>query len=186
MTMIHSNLEIPLYRTELVRDRNIQFKDCSETESAAEIFHTLLDNSPIEKMVVLFMDGAGKFVGCEIVGMGTIDRVATAFPEIFRGAIVAGVNKIILGHNHPSGNATPSEADITMTELTNFAAKIFDIIVWDHIIVAPNGTHFSMADPKNKPEMNRIINIIRTKETLNIINGFNYETLLGISNKGTI
>jgi len=180
MTMTNGNLEIPLYRTELVRDRSIQFKDCSKVESAAEIFHTLLDNSPIEKMVVLFMDSAGKFVGCEIVGMGTIDRVTTAFPEIFRGAIVAGVDKIILGHNHPSGNPTPSEADVVMTDLTDLAAKTLGIIVWDHIIVAPNGTHFSMVDPKNKPEMNRIINIIDTKRTLNIINCFSYQTLLGI------
>jgi len=144
-----TEMEIPLYHIELVRDRSIKFKDCHTVVSAAEILHKILDTSPQEKFVVLHMDSHGKMVGAEIIAIGSIEQVNVRMHDIFRGAIVAGVPRIIIAHNHPSGDPRPSPADIVLTTSVVNAGKLIQIEVWDHIVVSPNGEHFSMMDPEN-------------------------------------
>jgi hypothetical protein len=73
-------------------------------------------------------------------------RVAIGMPEVFRGAIVAGVDSIYLCHNHPAGDPTPSPQDLALTNTVLKAAEYLGILLLDHVIVSPRGTHYSIME----------------------------------------
>jgi DNA repair protein RadC len=158
--------DIPLYHVELVRDRSILYKSCQQENEVGEILHQLLDKSPVEKLVALHMDSLGKLVGVEVIAVGTIDSVTSLARDIFRGAIVCGVPRIILGHNHPSGKAFPSTKDVSFTAKVATAGMTLGIQVWDHIIVSPQGDHYSMMNPDNQEEMTQIMHQVRMEESM--------------------
>lgn len=135
---------VKLYHIELVRDRDIPISPGTMVERAAAVFHDLLDHSPVEQMAVIHVDATGAFVGVEKVGMGTLTTMVVSMGEIFRGALIAAVPTIILGHNHPPGDPTPSPQDWDMTDRTRALGTQLGIHVADHIVVAPHGKHVSM------------------------------------------
>lgn len=65
---------------------------------------------------------------------------------IFVVALKTNADSIILGHNHPSGNLKPSDADIKITTRIQEAGKLFEISLLDHLIVSPDGSYYSFAD----------------------------------------
>ena len=93
-----------------------------------------LQNADIEKMVVLYMDAQNKIISIQVC-KGTVNQAAIYPREILRHALLLGVSSIILTHNHPSGNTSPSEADIHLTRTLKTGAAIFDMQILDHIII---------------------------------------------------
>jgi DNA repair protein RadC len=65
---------------------------------------------------------------------------------IFMLVLKTNACKVILCHNHPSGNAKQSDSDVSLTKRIKDAGKLFEITLLDHIIVCPNGSYMSMAD----------------------------------------
>ena len=156
MTASNNVLMAPLYHLELVQDRDIAYNgNASTTEGAAEVFHKLLDKSPIEQMVVLYLANGGKIVGAEKVGMGTVEMVSTLPTELFRGAIVKAVPEIILCHNHPSGEPKPSTPDMQYTMSVVELGAVLGVRVRDHIIVSPNGKHISMREKMESGDLDQ-------------------------------
>ncbi len=135
---------IPLYHLELVRDRSVPFQSVKTTEQCAEVFHDLLDKSPVEQMCIIHLDASSKLVGVEKVGLGTTTMVMVTMAEVFRGAIAASVPFIVMGHNHPSDDPTPSVPDWNLTDKARMVGRDLGIEVMDHIVVSPNGKHVSM------------------------------------------
>lgn len=88
-----------------------------------------------ESMCVVFLNARRKIIGFNLVALGTIDTVTSANREVFKAAIVMGCVAVVLGHNHPSGDPTPSESDIKFTRKLIDAGKIIGIDVLDHIIM---------------------------------------------------
>jgi DNA repair protein RadC len=76
--------------------------------------------------------------------MGTMDTLLTHPREVFRAAIIASAHSIIIMHNHPSGDPTPSEADIKVTRDLQRAGQLVKIEVLDHVIVGTPGKHSSL------------------------------------------
>jgi DNA repair protein RadC len=70
-----------------------------------------------------------------MITIGTMDTLLVHPREVFRGAIVAGASKIVLMHNHPSGDPDPSEADIKVTRDIARGGQLLKIELLDHIIV---------------------------------------------------
>ena len=66
--------------------------------------------------------------------------------EVFKSAILKGACSLILAHNHPSGDPSPSKDDIDLTHRLVEAGRLMGIDVLDHIIVAPPGCHLSMKE----------------------------------------
>lgn len=143
---------IPLYHLELVRDRSVPFTALTTTDQCAEILHELLDRSPVEQMVVMHMDPLLNLVGVEKVGLGSITSVGISMADIFRGAIAASVPSIILGHNHPTDDPTPSIPDWDLTDRARVLGSQLGIKVLDHIIVTPTGRHVSMKEEDYKQQ----------------------------------
>lgn len=89
-----------------------------------------------EHILVLFLDNQQRLIRDEIVHQGTVDR-STLYPrEILRKALDLSASSLILSHNHPGGDPTPSQQDIRMTYQFVKAAAALDIAVLDHIIVS--------------------------------------------------
>lgn len=65
---------------------------------------------------------------------------------IFQYALKAHATEIIVAHNHPSNNPTPSEADVLITKKLVEAGKVMDIKVYDHLVLCGDGTYYSLGD----------------------------------------
>ncbi len=95
--------------------------------------------SPKEEFRVLFLDRKNVLIADEVQSTGTIDHTPVYPREIVKRALEQAATAIILVHNHPSGDPTPSRADITMTRDVADAAKALGIVVHDHVIVGRSG-----------------------------------------------
>ena len=91
-----------------------------------------------EEFHVLFLDTKNKLITDECLSKGTIDKAIIYPREIVKRALELCAKNIILVHNHPSGDTTPSGADIALTNKIIDATKILDITVMDHLIVGVN------------------------------------------------
>jgi DNA repair protein RadC len=91
--------------------------------------------------VVFILNTRRRIKGHYLVSIGTMDTILCHPREVFRLAIMASAAAIIIAHNHPSGEATPSEADIKITRDLIRAGQLLKIEVLDHIVIGhPNHT----------------------------------------------
>ena len=93
----------------------------------------------VESLNVLFLDKRNHLLGDERLQTGTVDHTPVYIREVLKRALEVGATALILVHNHPSGDPTPSRSDIEMTNRIIAAAKPFDIVIHDHIIVGRDG-----------------------------------------------
>jgi DNA repair protein RadC len=89
-----------------------------------------------EHFVVLSLDSGQRLIVQRVVFIGTVNSVLAHPREIFAGAIADLAATIIVAHNHPSGDPTPSKQDISMTQQLVAAGQILGVKLHDHIIVA--------------------------------------------------
>lgn len=95
--------------------------------------------SPVEKFVVLTLDGAHQIIRTHTVTQGLVNQSPIHPREALRPALEDRAVALILAHNHPSGSLTPSREDLAATRKLAEAAKIMGIPVLDHLILSPNG-----------------------------------------------
>jgi DNA repair protein RadC len=91
---------------------------------------------PREEFRVLFLDKKNQLIADELMGAGTIDHAPVYPREVVRRALELNAAAAVLAHNHPSGDPTPSSADVEMTRQIVAAADVLKIKVHDHMIVA--------------------------------------------------
>ena len=124
---------------------------CDTPDKAVEYWNLHLKNHPYvspdcECFVVLLLNTRRRVKGHQLVSIGTLDTLLVHPREVFRVAIMAGgVSAIVLMHNHPSGEAMPSEADIKVTRDLIRAGQLLKIEVLDHVIIG-NNQHVSLRD----------------------------------------
>lgn len=92
-----------------------------------------------EQFRVLFLDRKNQMIADEIMGQGTVDHAPVYPREIARRALELQASSVILVHNHPSGDTTPSRADIDMTRQVIDALDALEITVHDHLIAGTGG-----------------------------------------------
>lgn len=97
----------------------------------------------IERVRVLHLNGKNMLIRDELISEGSIDQATVHVREVIRRAIELGSSAIILVHNHPSGDPTPSRADISLTREIVDAGKRLNVAVHDHVIIGATG-HSSM------------------------------------------
>jgi DNA repair protein RadC len=96
-----------------------------------------------EQFRILFLDKRNRLIADEVQQVGTVDHTPVYPREVIRRALELSSTALILVHNHPSGDPSPSEADVSMTQSVAAIAKPLGIVVHDHIIVGRDG-HASM------------------------------------------
>lgn len=100
---------------------------------------TALAHETTERFHVLFLDAKNALIRAEAQGKGTIDHTPVYPREVVKRALELGAAAIILVHNHPSGDPTPSKADVEMTREVADAAKALGIALHDHIVIGRAG-----------------------------------------------
>ncbi len=101
----------------------------------ADVLRGLLGRKEQEYFVVILLDARQRIIDIIGVGMGTLSQVDVHPREVFRDAVRLGAHSIIIAHNHPSGDAEPSSADVVLTERLAEVGRMQGIPVLDHIVV---------------------------------------------------
>lgn len=104
-----------------------------------EYLKARLQHEPREVFHVLFLDKKNQLIADERMGVGTVDQAPVYPREVVRRALELSASAIILSHNHPSGDPTPSGADIQVTREIVDACRALKIAVHDHVIIGRDG-----------------------------------------------
>ena len=132
---------LPRYQVRLVRNGHCKYEAQKLGNSDAaknicvEAAKTMLGESPTETFLIVTLDTQLRFIGIHEITSGTLDASLVHPREVFAPAILCNAASIILMHNHPSGDLTPSSQDIQVTNKLREVGNILGIGVTDHIIV---------------------------------------------------
>lgn len=107
----------------------------SSWDAVLDYCHTVMAHRDTEQFRVLFLDRKNVLIADEQQGEGTVDHVPVYPREVVKRALELNASAMILVHNHPSGDPTPSQEDITMTAQIADAAKALSITLHDHLII---------------------------------------------------
>ena len=108
-------------------------------DALVDYCRTAMAHASVESFRVLYLDRKNALITDEEIARGTVDHVPVYPREVVRRALILDASALILVHNHPSGDPTPSEADIAMTRRVAEAADALSIGLHDHIIVGAAG-----------------------------------------------
>ena len=107
----------------------------SNPEAVAEVFRPVYQGLKHEKCWVLFLNRANRIIKKEMLFKGGTDSTVFDVKTIVRKALVYSASAVIISHNHPSGSAKPSTADVKQTEALHKALKYMEINLLDHVII---------------------------------------------------
>lgn len=119
------------------------------SEDAVRFCKELYDPGTIEhheEFWCVYLNRCNGVIGWAKIGMGSAAACTVCPRMVMQYALLANASGIILTHNHPSGSVQPSRADDQVTERIKECAKVFDVQVVDHVIIAPFGGWYSYAD----------------------------------------
>ena len=97
-----------------------------------------------EVLVGLYLNSRDQVIAYHVISMGTVNLSIVHPREVFKPAIIKNACSVIVAHNHPSNNATPSQADLDVTRRLKNAGMILGIKLVDHIIITPGGKAYSI------------------------------------------
>jgi DNA repair protein RadC len=102
----------------------------------ADYLRSAFEENPMqEAFYCVYLDRKNHPLGRHLITLGTATSTLVSPKEVFRGAILSGATAIVVAHNHPSGDPSPSSADIQVTRGLREAAKILEIELLDHVVV---------------------------------------------------
>jgi DNA repair protein RadC len=137
----------PVYRCALVREGSVATQpQLTSTVKARAVCNEFLADSPCEQFVAVLLDTKHRVIGLCPITVGVLDASLVHPREVFRPAIVHNASAVILAHNHPSGDLTPSREDCAVMEQLDKVADIVGIKVLDFIIVDGQGNAASMRE----------------------------------------
>lgn len=119
----------------LARARVMQWHVVSSWDALLTYCHTVMAHRDTEQFRILFLDTKNVLIADEEQAKGTLDHVPVYPREVVKRALELNAASMILVHNHPSGDPTPSQADIAMTRQISDAAGTLGITVHDHLII---------------------------------------------------
>ena len=119
----------------LARARVMERHVISSWDAVLDYCRTTLAHRDTEQFRVLFLDRKNVLIADEAQGIGTVDHVPVYPREVMKRALELNASALILVHNHPSGDPTPSQADIDMTHQIEAAAQALGLTLHDHIVV---------------------------------------------------
>jgi DNA repair protein RadC len=132
----------PVVKIQLIREEAEPYQ-ISEPEDINNLLMRYLKNEDRENFVAVLLDSKLNVNGIHTISIGDSESAIVTPREVFKSAILTNSCAIVVGHNHPSGDPTPSSADIEVTKVLIEAGKILKIDVLDHVICG-NGKFWSM------------------------------------------
>ena len=134
----------PVFRVQLVREQAVERVQLEGPRDVAQIIAHYLEDEDREHFVTMMLDVRNRVIGIHTVSIGTLNASLVSAREVFKAAILCNAASIILAHNHPSGDLTPSPEDLQVTERLKKAGDLLDIDVLDHVIVGEAGSFCSL------------------------------------------
>lgn len=119
----------------LMRARVMHRPVLSSWDALLDYCHTAMAHRETEQFRILYLDRKNVLIADEEQAKGTVDHVPVYPREVVKRALEVNASALILVHNHPSGDPTPSEADISMTRQVQDAAQVLGITLHDHLII---------------------------------------------------
>lgn len=135
-----------IYKSNISAEKRAQVKT---SKDAFSVFWEYWDKETVEhheEFKILLLNYKNVVLGIAEISKGGITSTIIDPRIVLQHALTAHATGIILGHNHPSGNPTPSESDVAITKKLVEAGKVMDIKVLDHIVICGDGTYYSLAD----------------------------------------
>ena len=131
----------PVLVSERVVDYPAELGRFTSPQEIYDIINNLFmaSDDPEEHIYMICVNGRLAPIGFFDVAHGSMTQCQVGVQQIFTRAALCGAYAIIIAHNHPSGDTTPSEPDMTFTERIKEAGKIMDIPLVDHLIIGENG-----------------------------------------------
>ncbi len=146
---------VPLIRVSLVREGGpsepLADAICSPAD-AARVLMPLLRDQDRETLLVLLLDTPHRPIGAHVVSVGTLNSAPAHPREVFKAAILANAAAVILAHNHPSGDVTPSRSDIATFKRLQEAGELLGIPVLDSLIIAQDAYRSIRATEETKTQ----------------------------------
>ena len=148
----NDNKFISTYRVSLVRDRHLPFEQCrlNNSQQSQPIIRKLIEvhgQSDREQFCVILLNAKNVIIGLNIVSTGSLSSAQVCPREVLKPAILASASAMILSHNHPSEDVSPSPEDMAVTQRIVQACHIIGIQVHEHLIISMHGDEFySFAD----------------------------------------
>lgn len=127
----------------IFKEKNILNK--LQIKNSVDIYHNfahIIEEQLQENFLVVYLNNNNEYITHKILFKGTINKSIVSPREVLKEALLLNSSKIILMHNHPSGNIEPSKSDDEITRVIVNASTVFDIQVLDHIIVG-KGDYYS-------------------------------------------
>lgn len=138
---------IPIVRIELVRERSLRYpggRHIACAEDAANLLMEYIGNSDREIFVVMALSTRHYVNALNTVSIGSLNTSMVHPREVLKPAILANACDILVGHNHPSLDPTPSPEDVAVTKRLVEAGRILGIALLDHIIIGDKGKFSSL------------------------------------------
>ena len=137
------NLPAPMWRIQLIREGGASARaKRPQIHSPADVAALLLDYLSLldrEHLVVAMLDTKNRVIGFNTVTIGNINSAIVSARETFKPALLANATSIILAHNHPSGDPSPSPEDVRVTRELAEAGRLLGIELLDHLVIGDSG-----------------------------------------------
>ena len=144
------NRRVAIVRLQVIVEESVEYlrenRLATSRQAAEWMERNIIRHSDREQIVVVCFDAGGRATNIDIVSKGTSGFCLATIPEIFKVAIITNAVSIILFHNHPSGDPTPSRMDMELTRSVRKAGELLDIELADHIIIGRNGNYYSFME----------------------------------------
>lgn len=140
--------KIQIVHLQMIKDTEIIYggMKLENAEEAAKLVKRFLGDVDRECLVVCATDAKMKPVHLQLVAMGAINYCPVSVPELFKAALLSNASNILLFHNHPSGDVTPSNEDIQLTKRVVDAGKLLGIPLLEHIILGEGDNFYSFRE----------------------------------------
>lgn len=122
----------------MMRARVMHQPILSSWDALLDYCHTAMAHRETEQFRILFLDRKNTLIADEEQAKGTVDHVPVYPREVVKRALELNASALILVHNHPSGDPTPSQADISMTNQVQDACQVLGLTLHDHLIIGKN------------------------------------------------
>lgn len=132
---------VSVVKMQLVKESRVLFDaKVSSPAVVAKMIKQMTDGSDRELVYVVSVDSKNKPIATELISMGGVNSSIVDIGNIFKHALLANATGVIIAHNHPSGDVSPSVEDIRITKRIEEAGKLLSLPLLDHVIVGDTET----------------------------------------------
>ncbi len=130
-----------IYSTETIKRFNVNSPD-----KIADFLYSKIGTSQNENFYVIYLDAKCNMLGTELLFTGGCNQCVVDLPALFKKALVNGAVNIIIAHNHPSGDPSPSHEDTNITKTIKTAGDLLKVNLLDHVIIGSYRSYYSFKE----------------------------------------